>query len=287
MGANISTVKKDFDNTVNNSMETGCSANSSLAQVISGVRINNIKGCDINVTNEGRTFSNCNINAVSDALAKYTATMSADQRAGLGLNLSTDIENNKSILNNYFATKCGSSSSIDQTIKDVNIEGVSNCGAINIMNRGDAQANCIVAATSKLTSLLETSSIINQVGLNPMASLGSCFFCLIVLVGAYFAARCFILQIAIILLGIFLIFSGGSMWNKAEKDKKSTALGTFVVSAGVINLIGGGVWLAYKYMNKHRLCMADLQKTASAYADEYASLLESPPSQRGSGRRKK
>lgn len=193
MGANVSTSVKNLTNEVESTLSQHCDASSNVSQEIKGVIISNGLCPNIVIENRAKVLTNCDIGALATTLAENAEKLTEEQKAGLGLNLSTDVSVNSNKIKNMLESACNTQSNIDQKINNLKIKDV-NCDLLKIANTADTKTQCLLSAIDDSVSKLKADTKISQKGFDPTT--------IIIVVAAIIAA--------LILLALVFMFSGGS-----------------------------------------------------------------------------
>lgn len=262
MGANVSTNKQAMTQKLITSLTDNCRPTGQSAQEIKDVTLSfggQAKCGTIAIENRSAVASSCNLDDAIQSLAEGAAGLTQAQKAGLGLNVSTNVQENASVIKNVIETSCGSSSSIAQNISGVKvtINDQASCDLLEFMNKSDAQAFCVSKVVADAMSKITDTAVQKQTGYDPTVSL----IAIAVMLGMgvlVFAGTGKMMMAAggLILIGIVLIVIGGVLWNKANKEKKSPKTGGILVGIGSFLLIVGIVLLIVSNKKKKAIASA-------------------------------
>jgi hypothetical protein len=194
MGANVSTSVKDISSSLDQTMSQHCDARAVTQQEIDNLRITNIDCPEIHIGNISKIRTNCSIDAMSQTLAENAAKLTAQQQAGLGLNISTDVDVQKNHIKTKLESSCSSPAIIKQKLKNIKLDGVK-CNLLDLMNRGDARTQCLMSTVADTVSKLDSATEVKQKGFDPT----TIFIIIASVIGGL-----------ILLAIIYLLSSGGS-----------------------------------------------------------------------------
>ena len=176
MGANVSTSISRALSVIENTAATSCEQQADIDQTITGLDIT-LEGADcgnLSVINRAKASSNCDLNAMANALAEASMSMTQEQTnaMGIGFNVGTTKQERASIIKQRLEASCGSDTSIKQTISDQRwtirpYETRSgevipaNCDNLRFMNDADATTQCVaktaIDAIEKTEQTADTS----------------------------------------------------------------------------------------------------------------------------------
>lgn len=177
MGANVSTSVASATSIIKNTQSASCTNASSIIQGIKGLDIQ-IEGAscgDITVRNTATVQQTCDLSAMASALAEAASQMSAEQKAALSLsaNISTQVQDNKQIIESELNLKCGNESAILQSIEGVKftvkpyvyVDPVTkktvvvpaSCNTATFANEASAQQQCALKMVTDAISKTDTT----------------------------------------------------------------------------------------------------------------------------------
>jgi hypothetical protein len=177
MGANVSTNVSKMQRSIENSMTQSCTPKAGVTQTISGNKIvlrDGAKCRTIAFKNTARAESTCDMGSASKVLAEYSQKLTKDQKAGIGINISTNISETEENIKNHLEQTCGASASAVQEMSNNEIEIRDNaqCDAIEFMNEADLTATCVMKQVNDVTSNIIKETHERQAGWDPLGSLG-------------------------------------------------------------------------------------------------------------------
>lgn len=177
MGANVSTNVSKMQRSIENEMKQSCTPKVGITQTISGNKIvlrDGAKCRTIAFKNTARAESTCDMDSASKVLAEYSQKLTKDQKAGIGINISTNISETEENIKNHLEQTCGATASAVQEMSNNEIEIRDNaqCGAIEFMNDADLTATCVMKQVNDVTSNIIKETHERQAGWDPLASLG-------------------------------------------------------------------------------------------------------------------
>jgi hypothetical protein len=197
MGANVSTSIQDTLTQLETSLKANCTPRSDIIQQVENVDISlggNARCSTISVGNRGAAYATCNLDSAIDNLAEQASKLTTSQKAGLGLNVSTDIQNNKSIIRNEINNKCGSTASVDQSIKGIRftIRDNAQCDSVKFMNEADATSTCVMGLVNTNASKILQEAENTQAGWDPLSFLTGPVFLILGIIALVILAVVFI-----------------------------------------------------------------------------------------------
>lgn len=213
MGANVATKINEVNNTIKNNMTANCRNLSDVNQTIEGITIE-LEGCscgDVNLKNSATVNQSCDLDTVAGALADAVQGATTEQMLGLGLgaNVSTDIQKNKTDILNTLTAECGSEALIKQRLANNTIKMKSQvvcvggtlfrrpecivvpceCNNINVINDSNAGQQCVQSVVQDAVSTMTQQSASKQVidalpnlGALAMLALSPCIIIIILVV---------------------------------------------------------------------------------------------------------
>ena len=186
MGANISTNVNEMEREIKTSLKQSCTPKVGVTQQINGNYIvlrGRAKCGTISFKNDARITSTCNMDSTATVLAKYATKLTEKQKAGLGLNISTNINKNKEIISTELEQKCGASANLTQEMNNNRIEIWDNaqCDMIEFMNTSDVTSSCVMKLVANATSDIikvtdkdqQGGSLLGMLGLDNLFGLGA------------------------------------------------------------------------------------------------------------------
>jgi len=149
MGANVSTIVSEMSQTLKNTLSANCTNTNNVIQRIGpmSIKLSGNAHCGtISVKNEGKVTANCDLTLVSRSLAERLLELTEEQKAGLGFNISTDVDVNTQTIQNILEASCGNKTNVEQTLDGGTFEIIDNasCDVIDFMNKADATSSCII-----------------------------------------------------------------------------------------------------------------------------------------------
>lgn len=149
MGANASTQKQTLITTIQNESKASCKTQQDANQQINGLTISLIdSNCkDIEVLNRAKLSSQCDLGAMSRALAEASMELTAQQTTSLlpGINVNTSEQDRQTHIKNKLEAECGQTQLVKQKIEDavITLQG-SSCDNLKVMNDLDATSQCVL-----------------------------------------------------------------------------------------------------------------------------------------------
>ena len=197
MGANVSTNISKLEKELKNSLSATCEATNDIVQIFKGneLEFNDVDCGNITIGNKARATSKCDMDVSASVLSKYASMLTEEQKAGLGLNISTSIDENKTTIKNELEAKCGASNKIEQTLTDNKLTiNRGQCDRLQFFNEADATSTCVMKIVGDVTDEIKKETTKKQSGFDPTMIFG-------IIAG--------VVLFLIIGLVIFLLFSGG------------------------------------------------------------------------------
>jgi hypothetical protein len=255
MGANVSTSRQETTQKMITNLKENCHPTGQADEEIKHFRIKlaGHANCDaVILENRATASTQCNLDSLIKDLATSAAQLTDKQKAGLGFNVSTDIQSNEIEIRKYLELNCGSTSAIRQHIDGVNLTVTddASCNLVKFMNQADAHAFCVSNVVTNAMSKISDKAAITQTGVDPTlmsaASAGVAILLLVLL--AVGSGKMLMAGGALILIGLVLVVVGGVLWNKSVKAKKDYKEGAIIVGVGsclfftgiVIVMMSGG-----------------------------------------------
>lgn len=150
---NVQTTISRAATVVDNVTKTSCGPQRQAVNQNMGVNLDltNTRCSNLSFVNKAVTVSDCNLGAISEALAKETTGMTSEQVAGLGLglNVNSSIQDRTAKISNYLEQSCGNETAINQTL-NIRVRGENlDCNQLQGLNEASATQQCIMAAVAK------------------------------------------------------------------------------------------------------------------------------------------
>lgn len=226
MGANVSKDVQKINQDLMTTLKSSCTPSSAVTQEIRNVRVKlsgNASCGRLQVKNTAKAGASCDLDSIATQLAESATKLSEEQKGGLGINVSDSRQTIRSKLRSKLETECGSSTRINQSIRDMDFELRDNaqCNILDFLNEADAQASCVIKNVNNVTSNALAEAQKKQALYNPLDFLNS--------IGTWIVIGV-IAIIVIIFLTMKKVKEGASKW-------KTIGFGVFgvgIIAAAVV-----------------------------------------------------
>lgn len=188
MGASVNVNKSAISRSIENTLSQSCENSTNITQSLGGIRItlkDNARCDDILIMNEAKAVSECDMSMTASILEDFKDELSNEAKAGLGLAVNKTQTENISDIKKTLESKCGNQTSIQQTIKDIEIviSGNARCDTIDMINRANATSGCVMAFLAELENGATTDNSGAASGWDPCGFLCAGFCpCIVLLV---------------------------------------------------------------------------------------------------------
>lgn len=236
MGANVSTSVTDISTSITNEALQSCdTASGSNLAIVNQVDYVAPPGCENNAfaVNQDVTVSaDCYLTSLQQTAAKKAVSLTEEQQAAIGLNVSTDVNVYETELRNITEQHCTAVEADNTAI--VNNTRINACGFI-ITQNATAYQNCMINSTIDVVNNEATKYVQTQSGwdiLSPITDLFGSFSRGISLVSVGCSLLCF----ALIALVVFFLFRP----KGSAPETSPTQLIDTDIEAEITNFTGGG-----------------------------------------------
>lgn len=167
MGANVSKQKSKIKQTLSNTISNTCEGGATATNKIDGLKII-AKNCKkISIKQGGKAYANCDIDTAASAVAKSIAKLENKQKAGLGINTSSQETEQEQELKTKIMNKCGSEAKMTNELTNSTFI-VEDCDDLSIAQNASAEVQCVMKAVSDMAAAAESDASSSQTGYDPM-----------------------------------------------------------------------------------------------------------------------
>lgn len=230
MGASASKATQTINSELENILSNKCT-DASATNLKKNFKVS-LKNSDCGVLDFSQAATikgDCVIDNSVETFAKLAAENKAQAQAGLGIAATDSEQDIKTKIKNKIENDCGTVAATNEIIDfEFNGDNIS-CDVLNVSQKADATAACVINTVSKVVSDIQASNTSESKGYDPLAALGGLWG--IMIIGG---------------IVLVVLFGGGIMKSagKTPQGKTIKMVGGAIIGLAIMGLIG---FLIYQF----------------------------------------